>query len=183
FAQSLFHSRPFGYVVRHAKDDPLLSRPGDGPEHIHKAPILANVTIHKIGDFAARQQAFRGRFRYGPIFFEYEIDVTATHQLLSRVAPESFASGVHTQEAALLVDRADHILRFVHDELVRVEGRLQLAAALLERGFGGFTLGNILDHQEKMKRLAFFVADDAGRPAYPKDAAILVDVTFVACIT
>src|SRR5438477_9012286 len=118
FAQSLFHSRPFGYVVRHAKDDPLLSRPGDGPEHIHKAPILANVTIHKIGDFAARQQAFRGRFRYGPIFFEYEIDVTATHQLLSRVAPESFASGVHTQEAALLVDRADHILRFVHDELV-----------------------------------------------------------------
>src|SRR5438270_13092891 len=41
FAQSLFHSRPFASVVRHAQDAALLSRPGAPPAPIHTAPILA----------------------------------------------------------------------------------------------------------------------------------------------
>jgi len=73
-------------------------------------------------------------------------------------------------------------LRIVHDELVRIERGLELASAFLERGFAGFAFRNVFDHQEEMLGRALLVPQDAGRAAHPKDFAVFVDVTFVACV-
>ena len=87
---------------------------------------------------------------------------------------------IKAEEPTIVAYGADDVLRIVHDKLVRIEGRLQLAPAFFERGLAGFALGNVFYHQEKMLRLALLVQDDARGAAHPKDCPVLVDVTLVA---
>src|SRR4051812_31264883 len=47
---------------------------------------------------------------------------------------------------------------------------------LAQRNFDRLPLGNVFDHHEEMLGLALVVADDAGSPADPEDAAVLVEV-------
>jgi hypothetical protein len=180
FAERFFDSRPVSHVVRHAENDFVLGGPVSRPKDIDHRTIFAHVAIDEVGDLARRAELPPRFLGFRPVLGMDEVVVTLADQFLGGVTPKLFAGGIHAQEAIIVVHGADDVLRIVHDELVGVQRRLQFAAAFVQGGFALFPLRDVLDHEQEMLRLTLVITNDARGPAYPKDLAVLVDVTFVA---
>ena len=132
-AQGFLDPLLFGHIVRDADEDFIFRRPARGPEDVDDGAVFAEAAVHKIAPFASGFGSLLRLPRPGAIFRMHEHEITAADQFIRLVAPEIAAGGVRGQEPSLFVQTADHILRIVHDQEVRLVGGGELLVCFLER--------------------------------------------------
>src|SRR6266480_1596770 len=108
-----------------------------------------------------------------------KVDVFAPDQFGPGVAPELFACGVNCYKPTFLVDGTNYIQGIVHNDLIFGHSVLKLSRSLAQSFFGFFSLGNVLDHDEEMARVATFIADDTTGASSPDDLAVFAQITFL----